>query len=71
MVAYLSNGQGYRSLWLTSVQDGQIAEVIVVVQVRIEWNDKIKQIKTKKKIKKDENIKPGFRPEVVLIYPQG
>ena len=59
------------AFWLTSVQDGQIAEVIVVVQVRIEWNDKIKQIKTKKKIKKDENIKPGFRPEVVLIYPQG
>ena len=64
-------GGGYRSLWLTSVQDGQIAEVMVVVQVRVEWNDKIKQIKTKEKRAKDENIEPGFRPEVVLIFPKG
>ena len=41
---------------------------MVVVQVRIEWNDKIKQ---RKKRAKDENIKQGFRPEVVLIFPKG
>ena len=44
---------------------------MVVVQVRIEWNDKLKQIKTKEKRVKDENIKPGFRSEVVLIFPKG
>ena len=44
---------------------------MVVVQVRIEWNDNIKQIKTKEKRAKDKNIEPGFRPEVVLIFPKG
>ena len=44
---------------------------MVVVQVRIEWKDKIKQIKTKKKRAKDENIEPGFRLKVVPIFPQG
>ena len=44
---------------------------MVVVQVRIEWNDNIKQIKTKEKRANDKNIEPGFRPEVVLIFPKG
>ena len=44
---------------------------MVVVQVCIEWKDKIKQIKTKKKRAKDENIEPGFRLEVIPIFPQG
>ena len=41
---------------------------MVVVQVRIEWKDKIKQ---RKKRAKDENIEPGFRLEVVPIFLQG
>ena len=44
---------------------------MVVVQVRIKWKDKIKPIKTKKKRAEDQNIEPGFRPEVVLIFPKG
>ena len=44
---------------------------MVVVQVRIEWKDKIKQIKTKEKRAKDQNIEPGFRPEIVPIFPKG
>ena len=54
----------FSSRWANSWSHG-------VVQVRIEWNDKIKQIKTKEKRAKDENIEPGFRPEVVLIFPKG